>query len=55
MVRGSFALPFNAGFVLQVIGAALAGFGIPAAVLVLAGLLLYERAHVGAGQAVPLA
>lgn len=55
MVRGRFRLEFIAGFLLQVIGAALIMTGGAAAVLVLAGLFLYERAHVGAGQAVPLA
>lgn len=55
LVRGRFSVPFAAGVVLQFIGAATYPLGAVAAVFVLAGLLLYERAHVGAGQAVPLA
>ncbi len=55
MTRGSFGLYFAAGVILQILGAAAMPLGIVAAVFTLAGLLLYERAHVGAGQAVPLA
>ena len=55
MTRGSFRLYFAAGVILQILGAAAMQFGIVAAIFTLAGLLLYERAHVGAGQAVPLA
>jgi ferredoxin len=55
MVHGKFRPEFAAGFMLQVIGAATIGGGGVAAVLVLAGLFLYERAHIGAGQSVPLA
>jgi Fe-S-cluster-containing dehydrogenase component/formate-dependent nitrite reductase membrane component NrfD len=55
MVRGRFRIEFIAGVLLQVIGAAFILSGPFAAGLVLAGLLLYERAHVGAGQSVPLA
>jgi Fe-S-cluster-containing dehydrogenase component/formate-dependent nitrite reductase membrane component NrfD len=55
MVSGRFRLEFGAGFVFQVIGAATFAFGIEAAVFVLLGLLLHERAHIGAGQSVPLA
>ena len=55
MTRGRVRVEFLGGVVLQAIGAATVLSGIAAAVLVLAGLLLYERAHVGAGQAVPLA
>jgi hypothetical protein len=55
MTRGRFRLPFLAGVVLQLAGAGAIITGIPAALLVLAGLFFYERAHVGAGQSVPLA
>ena len=55
MVSGRFRLAFGAGFIVQVIGAATFTFGVIAAPFVLLGLLLYERAHIGAGQAVPLA
>jgi Fe-S-cluster-containing dehydrogenase component/formate-dependent nitrite reductase membrane component NrfD len=53
MVRGKYRVAFAAGFLLQL-------FGIVApqpigAILILLGLLAYEHAHVGAGQAVPLA
>ncbi len=54
MVSGSFRVEFWGGVIMQLAGAAL--FATPAgAAFVLAGLLLYERSHVGAGQAVPLA
>jgi Fe-S-cluster-containing dehydrogenase component len=56
MVRGKFAAAFAAGVVLQLAGAIGAlYFAMPAAVLVLGGLYLYEVAHVGAAQSVPLA
>jgi Fe-S-cluster-containing dehydrogenase component len=55
MTRGAFHLEFGAGVILQVIGAATVAFGIESAIFTLLGLLLYERAHIGAGQAVPLA
>ena len=55
MVRGRFHLEFTAGVILQTIGAGIFGFGTAAAVFVLVGLFLYERAHIGAGQSVPLA
>ena len=55
MVRGRFRVPFAAGVVLQILGVTLASFGAVAALLVLAGLFFYERAHIGAGQSVPLA
>jgi len=55
MVRGAFHLEFAAGVILQLIGAATVAFGAEAAVFALLGLLLYESAHIGAGQAVPLA
>ena len=56
MTRGSYARSFVFGVLLQAIGALAASyFGAGAAFLVLAGLLLYEHAHVGAAQAVPLA
>jgi len=48
MVRGRYAAFFWIGVILQI-----AGLFVPP--LVLAGLLAYEYAHVGAGQAVPLA
>lgn len=55
MVSGRYRLEFWAGVILQLIGAATAGLGAEAAALMLVGLVLYERAHVGAGQSVPLA
>lgn len=55
MVRGRFHLEFGAGVLMQAIGAATLTTGPAAAVLVLVGLLLYERAHIAAGQSVPLA
>jgi Ni/Fe-hydrogenase subunit HybB-like protein len=57
MVSGRFRAAFRAGVILQLAGAAAIALGLggAAAVLVLAGLLLYERSHIGAGQAVPLA
>ena len=55
LTRGRFRLPFLAGVALQIIGAGAIVTGIPAALLVLAGLFFYERAHIGAAQAVPLA
>jgi formate-dependent nitrite reductase membrane component NrfD len=55
MVRGRYRIAFAAGVILQILGVAGVSFGAAAAVLVLIGLLLYEHAHVGAAQAVPLA
>jgi Fe-S-cluster-containing dehydrogenase component len=55
MTRGRFRLQFLGGVALQLIGAGAIVTGIPAALLVLAGLFFYERAHIGAGQSVPLA
>jgi hypothetical protein len=58
MVRGRYRVAFATGFVLPLLGvAALFGGAPPAAsaILILIGLLAYEHAHVGAGQAVPLA
>ena len=58
MVRGHYRAAFAAGFVLPLLGLAAILGGAPAplaAILILAGLLAYEHAHVGAGQAVPLA
>lgn len=55
MTRGRFRLQFLGGVALQAIGAGAFFTGIPAALLVLAGLFFYERAHIGAGQSVPLA
>jgi len=55
LTRGKFQIPFLAGVALQIIGAGAIVTGFPAALLVLAGLFFYERAHIGAGQAVPLA
>ncbi|HVS31825.1 MAG TPA: 4Fe-4S dicluster domain-containing protein [Thermoanaerobaculia bacterium] len=55
MVRGRYRAAFAAGWLLQLFGLIAVQFPIPAAFLVLAGLLAYEHAHVGAGQVVPLA
>jgi formate-dependent nitrite reductase membrane component NrfD len=55
MVRGRYRIEFAAGVILQLLGLVSLPFRVDAAVLVLLGLLLYEHAHVGAGQAVPLA
>lgn len=55
MMRGRYAAAFAAGVLLQLLGVLGASFGVVSAVLILAGLLAYERAHVGAAQAVPLA
>jgi len=55
LVRGRYRLAFMAGVVLQLAALVVLPFGIASAILVLAGLLAYEHAHVGAGQAVPLA
>jgi Ni/Fe-hydrogenase subunit HybB-like protein len=55
MVRGRYRIEFAAGVILQLLGLASMTFRAEAAVLMLLGLLLYEHAHVGAGQAVPLA
>jgi Fe-S-cluster-containing dehydrogenase component len=59
MVRGRYRVAFAAGVILQLLGLILSGGPPPSAafsaILVLAGLLAYEHAHVGAGQSVPLA
>ncbi|HEV7239836.1 MAG TPA: 4Fe-4S dicluster domain-containing protein [Thermoanaerobaculia bacterium] len=55
MVRGRFRIEFAAGVILQLLGLINLPFRPEAAVIILLGLLLYEHAHVGAGQAVPLA
>jgi Fe-S-cluster-containing dehydrogenase component/formate-dependent nitrite reductase membrane component NrfD len=55
MVRGRYRAPFGAGVVLHLLVFLAVPFGAAAAPLVLFGLLAYEHAHVGAGQAVPLA
>ena len=59
MTRGRYAAFFRGGFALQALGVFLGlfapGASVPAAVLVLAGLLAYEHSFVQAGQAVPLA
>ncbi len=57
MIRGKFRMAFATGWLLQLIGLAMLGVAPPAAaaLLILAGLLALEHAHVGAGQAVPLA
>lgn len=58
MVRGRYRLAFASGWMFQLLGIVIALGGAPptaAAVLVLIGLFAYEHAHVGAGQAVPLA
>jgi Fe-S-cluster-containing dehydrogenase component len=58
MIRGKYRLAFSFGLLLQLLGIAtllsVAQALLPA-LLILAGLLLSEHAHVGAGQAVPLA
>ena len=59
MTRGKYRLAFSFGLLLQLLGVAIA-LGAPNIFLlpnflILAGLLLSEHAHVGAGQAVPLA
>jgi hypothetical protein len=53
MVRGRYRVVFALGVILQLLG--LLPFGAVAAALVLLGLFAFEHAHVGAGQAVPLA
>jgi Fe-S-cluster-containing dehydrogenase component/formate-dependent nitrite reductase membrane component NrfD len=55
MVSGKYRIEFGAGVILQLLGLVNTPFRAEAAVLMLLGLLVYERAHVGAGQAVPLA
>jgi len=55
LVRGRYAVAFATGVLLQLLAIAGGAFGVIGAVLVLAGLLVYEVAHVGAAQAVPLA
>lgn len=55
MVRGRYRIEFAAGVILLLLGLLNLPFRVDAAVLILLGLFLYEHAHVGAGQAVPLA
>jgi Fe-S-cluster-containing dehydrogenase component/formate-dependent nitrite reductase membrane component NrfD len=56
MVRGKYRVAFAAGVILSVLGLVMnSPFRAAAAFLMLLGLLLYEHAHVGAAQAVPLA
>ena len=55
LVRGRYKIAFALAVLLQLLAIAGGLFGILGAVLVLAGLLLYEFAHVGAAQSVPLA
>jgi hypothetical protein len=55
MVRGRYRIEFAAGVILQLLGLINLPFRPEAAAFILLGLLLYEHAHVGAGQAVPLA
>ena len=55
LVRGRYRVAFAAGWILQLFGLLAVQLPVAAALLVLAGLLAYEHAHVGAGQAVPLA
>ena len=55
MVRGRYRIEFAAGVIFQLLGLVSMPFQAEAAALMLLGLLLYEHAHVGAGQAVPLA
>jgi len=55
MVLGRYRVAFAAGVVLQLFGILAVPLATAAAPLVLAGLLAYEHAHVGAGQSVPLA
>ena len=55
MVRGKYRIVFAAGVILQLLGLLALSLRPEAAILILLGLLFYEHAHVGAGQAVPLA
>jgi Fe-S-cluster-containing dehydrogenase component len=58
MVRGEYRFAFSTGLLLQLLGVAAVlsvAQAILPALLILAGLLASEHAHVGAGQAVPLA
>lgn len=55
LVRGKYRIAFAAGVLFQFVGIVIMPFHAEAAVLMLLGLLLYEHAYVGAGQAVPLA
>ncbi len=57
LTSGRFAAPFRIGVVLAVLAVAapLPGAALPAAIVALAGLLLFEHAYVQAGQSVPLA
>ena len=55
MVSGRYRIEFAAGVILQLVGLINLAFRPEAAAMIVLGLLLYEHAHVGAGQAVPLA
>jgi Fe-S-cluster-containing dehydrogenase component len=55
MVWGRYRIEFAAGVIFQLLGLVSMPFRTEAVVLMLLGLLTYEHAHVGAGQAVPLA
>jgi hypothetical protein len=58
MVRGTYRMAFSSGLLLQLLGIAAVlsvEQAILPALLILAGLLASEHAHVAAGQAVPLA
>lgn len=55
MVFGRFAIEFAAGVLLQLFAIIGMSYRTEAAVLALAGLLLYELAHIRAAQSVPLA
>ena len=50
-----FVIEFWGGVLLQIAGVIAMPLGIEGAILVLAGLLIYEKGYVGAGQSVPLA
>ena len=55
MTRGRYRLAFFVGLAMQIAGIVFIGAPQIAAALILIGLFAYEHAHVGAGQAVPLA
>jgi Fe-S-cluster-containing dehydrogenase component/formate-dependent nitrite reductase membrane component NrfD len=55
MVRGRYRNEFAVGVIAQTSGLLCMQFGVVPALLMLLGLLVYEHAYVGAGQAVPLA
>lgn len=55
LTHGRFVIEFWGGVLLQIAGVIAMPFGIEGAILVLAGLLIYEKGYVGAGQSVPLA